>query len=58
MSAFSTTCANRNNRCGLSLARRRPTLGLGSKLPRVRTAFIRLTTKETDTPKCAAAGRE
>jgi hypothetical protein len=42
----------------LGLAWRRPTLDLGSKLPRVRTAFTRLTTKETDTLKCAAAGRE
>ena len=57
MSAFSTTCAKRNDRCGSSLAWRRPPLGLGSKLPRVRTAFIRFTTKETDTLKCAAAAR-
>ena len=55
MSAFSATCAKRNDRCGSSLAWRRPPLGLGSKLPRERTALTRFTTKETDTLKCAAA---
>ena len=29
--------------------------GLGARLPRTRKAFTRLTTKETDTLKCAAA---
>jgi hypothetical protein len=58
MSTFSTTYAKRNDRCGSSLAWRRPPLGFGSNLPRVRTAFIRFTTKETETNlKCAAAAR-
>ena len=34
-----------------------PPLGLASKLPLVRTAFIRFTTNETNTLKCAAAAR-
>jgi hypothetical protein len=32
-----------------------PPLGLGARLPIVRKALISLTTKETDTLKCAAA---
>ena len=35
MSAFSAICAKRDDRCGSSLAWRRPPLGLDSKLPRV-----------------------
>jgi hypothetical protein len=57
MSALSATCVRRKARCGSSLAWRRPPRGLGSRLPRVRTAFTRFTTKETDTLKCAAAAR-
>lgn len=34
-----------------------PPLGLGAKLPRVRTAFIKFTTKAIDILKCAAAAR-
>jgi hypothetical protein len=34
-----------------------PAIGLGARLPLIRKAFTRLTTKETDTPKCAAAAR-
>jgi len=34
-----------------------PAARLGAKLPRVRTAFIRFTTKDTDTRKRAAAAR-
>src|SRR5580704_12667625 len=51
MSAFSATYARRKARCGSSLAWRRPPLGLGAKLPRARTAFIRFTTNDTDTRK-------
>ena len=56
MSAFSATFSKRNARCGSSLAWRHPPLGLGARLPRTRKAFTRLTTKETDTLKCAVAG--
>ena len=55
MSAFSAMRASRNARCGSSLAWRRPPLGLGASLPVARKDFISLTTKETDTLKCAAA---
>ena len=55
MSAFSATFSKRNARCGSSLAWRRPPLGLGARLPGTRKAFTKLTTKETDTLKCAAA---
>src|SRR5580700_11296635 len=55
MSAFSATRASRNARCGSSLAWRRPPLGLGASAPIARKDFISLTTKETDTLKCAAS---
>lgn len=45
----------KNDQCGSSLAWRRPPLGLGTKLPRMRTAFMRFTTKQTGTLKWAAA---
>jgi hypothetical protein len=55
ISAFFSTRTMRNARCGSSLAWRRPPLGLGVRLPVVRKALVSMTTKETDTLKCAAA---
>src|SRR5277367_3612577 len=42
---------------GFELGMAAPATGLGARLPLIRKAFTRLTTKETDTPKCAAAAR-
>jgi hypothetical protein len=49
MSSFSAIRARRKVRCSSSLACRRPPLRLGFRLPVVRYAFIRFTTKDTDT---------